>query len=209
MGAEPDVRVVAAAEQRDLGAMAGDDESSTRSLVSPDEVDVVILVSRRAASLDDMLASDGSDLDERIQGPAMMVLLERMEATAAQDAYAAGASAVLTIDASAEELLATLRAIAAGLVVLHADVSMELMAAARRVSIDSGAASAASASLTTREREVLALLAQGFANKVIASRLGITEHTVKTHIAAVYEKLNARNRAEVIVAAARQGLVML
>jgi len=46
-------------------------------------------------------------------------------------------------------------------------------------------------------------------NKVIAARLGITEHTVKTHVAAVYEKLNARNRAEVLIAAARQGLVVL
>lgn len=209
IGAEPDVRVVAAAEYRDPSGVAGDGGLATRSLASSDEADVVVLVPRGAASLYDMLPSDGSDLDERFREPATMVLLERMETSTAQEAYAAGASAVLSIDASAEELLAALRAIAAGLVVLHAGLSTELLAAARRVSIDSGAASPTSASLTAREREVLALLAQGFANKVIASRLGITEHTVKTHIAAVYEKLNARNRAEVLVAAARQGLVML
>jgi DNA-binding NarL/FixJ family response regulator len=63
--------------------------------------------------------------------------------------------------------------------------------------------------LTPREREVLALLAEGLANKMIAPRLGISEHTVKTHVAAVYEKLHARNRAEAVVAAARQGLLLL
>jgi DNA-binding NarL/FixJ family response regulator len=117
---------------------------------------------------------------------------------------------VLTIDASAEELRSALRAIAAGLVVVHAAVSAELLAGARRVPTAARTAAAATPTpLTSREREVLALLAQGLANKVIASRLGITEHTVKTHVAAVYEKLHARNRAEVLVAAARQGLVLL
>ena len=65
------------------------------------------------------------------------------------------------------------------------------------------------AALTPREREVLALLAQGRANKQIAPRLGITEHTVKAHVAAIYEKLGAGNRAEAAIAAARLGLLLL
>jgi DNA-binding NarL/FixJ family response regulator len=209
IGSEPDVRIVTTAEQRGAGRDAGDDEHSTRSHALSDEVDVVIVVPRRGSSFDAVLPSDGSDLDERGHEPATMVLLERIEANGALEAYASGASAVLPIDASADELFGALRAIAAGLVVLPAGVSADLLSGARRVSADSSTSSTAAASLTSREREVLALLAQGFANKVIASRLGITEHTVKTHIAAVYEKLNARNRAEVLVAAARQGLVML
>jgi DNA-binding NarL/FixJ family response regulator len=63
--------------------------------------------------------------------------------------------------------------------------------------------------LTPRERQVLALLAEGLANKAIAPRLGITEHTVKAHVAAIYDKLHAGNRAEAVVAAARQGLLLL
>jgi DNA-binding NarL/FixJ family response regulator len=138
-----------------------------------------------------------------------MMLLDRVDAAIAQDAYAAGASAVLAIDAAADELRAALRAVAAGLVVLPAGVSAELLGGTHRVVSDADPTGAPSASLTSREREVLALLAQGLANKVIAARLGITEHTVKTHVAAVYQKLDARNRAEVLVAAARRGLVML
>ncbi|MEO6529239.1 MAG: response regulator transcription factor [Gemmatimonadaceae bacterium] len=211
-GSEPDVHVVSTAAQVDRGrdsvGDAGDNEFPSRSHASPREVDVVVMVPRRLASLGDVLFSDGSDLDERFRGPAALVLLERLDTVAAQDAYAAGASAVLAIDARADELLAAVRAVAAGLVALPASLSAELLAGARRVSSESSVPTTAAA-LTSREREVLSLIAQGLANKVIASRLGITEHTVKTHIAAVYEKLNARNRAEVVIAAARQGLVML
>jgi DNA-binding NarL/FixJ family response regulator len=210
IGAEPDVRIVETYGGPDASTLGDDETLAARTFAHESEVDVVIVVpSTRSASMAGLVSSDGSDLDASSRGPATMVLLERMDAGTAQDAYAAGASAVLAIDAAAEELRAALRAVAAGLVVLPARVSAELLAGAHRVVADADAAAAPTASLTAREREVLALLAQGLANKVIASRLGITEHTVKTHIAAVYEKLNARNRAEVLVAAARRGLVML
>ena len=63
--------------------------------------------------------------------------------------------------------------------------------------------------LTAREREVLALLAEGLANKAIAARLGISEHTAKFHVNAILGKLGAESRAEAIVRAARLGLVVL
>jgi DNA-binding CsgD family transcriptional regulator len=63
--------------------------------------------------------------------------------------------------------------------------------------------------LTPREREVLALLAEGLPNKLIAPRLGISENTVKAHVASIYDKVGASNRAEAVVAAARLGLLML
>lgn len=115
---------------------------------------------------------------------------------------------MLPLDAGSEELVATLRAVASGLVVVQPALSAELMDASRVTHSPSNAV-IATMPLTPREREVLALLARGLANKVIASRLGITEHTVKTHVAAVYEKLGAGNRAEAVVAAARRGLIML
>jgi two-component system nitrate/nitrite response regulator NarL len=63
--------------------------------------------------------------------------------------------------------------------------------------------------LTPREREVLALLGEGLANKAIAARLGISEHTAKFHVNAIFGKLGVESRAEAIVQAARMGLVVL
>jgi DNA-binding NarL/FixJ family response regulator len=63
--------------------------------------------------------------------------------------------------------------------------------------------------LTARESEVLELLADGYANKQMALALGISEHTIKFHIASIYNKLNVTNRAEAVRAAARLGLIVL
>jgi DNA-binding NarL/FixJ family response regulator len=63
--------------------------------------------------------------------------------------------------------------------------------------------------LTPRELDVLNAMADGVSNKVIARRLGISFHTVKFHVAAVLEKLDADSRTEAVAEAARRGLVML
>jgi DNA-binding NarL/FixJ family response regulator len=62
--------------------------------------------------------------------------------------------------------------------------------------------------LSPREREVLALLAEGASNKEIARALGLSVHTVKFHIATLNEKLGARSRVEAVAIAIRSGLVM-
>jgi len=64
-------------------------------------------------------------------------------------------------------------------------------------------------SLTNRERQVASLLVEGASNKVIARRLGISVHTAKFHVAAVLEKLGARNRSDAVAIALRDGLVAL
>lgn len=64
-------------------------------------------------------------------------------------------------------------------------------------------------SLTPREREVLAWLAEGLPNKAIAARLGISEHTVKFHVASIYGKLDASTRAEAVRRGLRRGLIAL
>ncbi len=64
-------------------------------------------------------------------------------------------------------------------------------------------------SLTPRESEVLQLLSQGLANKAIAQRLGISDHTVKFHVNAILGKLAVQSRGEAIVQAVRLGLVAL
>jgi DNA-binding NarL/FixJ family response regulator len=64
-------------------------------------------------------------------------------------------------------------------------------------------------SLTQREREVIALLAEGASNKLIARRLDISVHTAKFHVAAILEKLGAVNRTDAIAIAMREGLVLV
>ena len=61
----------------------------------------------------------------------------------------------------------------------------------------------------TRENEVLQMLASGFANKTIAARLKISEHTVKFHVASILGKLGAGSRTEAVSLGIRRGLVML
>jgi two-component system nitrate/nitrite response regulator NarL len=171
--------------------------------------DVAVIASGRSESPNGNEEHEEGDFDTRSRGPVTIVLLERMDADGAREAYGRGASAVLATDVTADELSSAIRAVAAGLVVVPSTLSADLLALARPVAAYASASVSAGVPLTPREREVLVLLAQGLANKMIAPRLGISEHTVKTHVAAVYEKLHARNRAEAVVAAARQGLLLL
>lgn len=64
-------------------------------------------------------------------------------------------------------------------------------------------------SLTHREAEVLALLAEGASNKTIARRLGISVHTAKFHVASVIDKLDATGRTDAVAHAARTGVIQL
>ena len=67
----------------------------------------------------------------------------------------------------------------------------------------------ASVALTAREMEVLALLAEGASNKLIAGRLGISAHTAKYHVASLLEKLDAVSRTDAVAHAARIGVLHL
>ncbi|MFL5606570.1 MAG: LuxR C-terminal-related transcriptional regulator [Gemmatimonadaceae bacterium] len=173
------------------------------------DADVAVIAEARSRPHGEVSEHDEGDLDSRTTRPATIVLLAPMDAEAAREAYGSGASAVLATDVDGDELVSAIRAVDAGLVVMPSILSAELLALSRPVVAYTSVSAPAGIPLTPREREVLTLLAQGLANKMIAPRLGISEHTVKTHVAAVYEKLHARNRAEAVVAAARQGLLLL
>lgn len=102
---------------------------------------------------------------------------------------------------------------AAAVVDVTADAELVVVARERRGGsrmngvLDRDAASAPV--LTQREREILALLADGFGNKQIAARLGISTNTVKTHLELLFEKLDVSTRTEAVTAAARMGLLLL
>lgn len=75
--------------------------------------------------------------------------------------------------------------------------------------VSNDAPKVAPATLTPRELEVLRLMADGASNKIIAHRLGISDHTVKFHVTSILSKLNAGTRTEAVTLGVRQGLVYL
>jgi DNA-binding NarL/FixJ family response regulator len=112
-------------------------------------------------------------------------------------AIKAGAKGYLLKDAPRETLLDAIRKIDSGETIIPAALVTKL---ASGVSFDA---------LTTREQDVLTLVARGRSNKEIASALTITETTVKSHLRSVFAKLRVFSRTEAIAAASRRGLVHL
>jgi len=138
----------------------------------------------------------------------VVVLLDDLDGDAGARALRAGARAVLPRHASAEQIRAAVQAAAAGLAALPATLATAVLddrsSDSKQPSLEGG-----DRALTRREREILALLGEGLVNKEIGVRLRISEHTVKAHLAAIYEKLEASNRAEAVATGLRRGLVML
>jgi len=118
-------------------------------------------------------------------------------------AVQAGAISCLLKDIDADSLADTVRKAARGEAVLHPRVAGHLMDALRR-----GAMPAAQMleTLSTREREVLSLMAEGMSNQQIAEQLGIGEKTVKTHVSNVLAKLGVGDRTQAAVFAWKAGM---
>jgi DNA-binding NarL/FixJ family response regulator len=146
-------------------------------------------------------------LDVMSGGEAGLVMLGdsrggyRLLATAALPGWA-----YLLREADGPAIQGAVRAVAAGLVVLDRSLApllgLALPLAAEGVSFPDEA-------LTPREREVLQLMAEGLPNKLIASRLRISQHTVKFHVASILAKLGAASRTEAVTLGARRGYVTL
>jgi DNA-binding NarL/FixJ family response regulator len=122
--------------------------------------------------------------------------VDRARILAALDA---GAIGYLLKDAEPDELYRGIRAAARGDSPLAPQAAKALIAARNEPSHD--------ARLSAREHEVLALLARGSANKVIARELGISEKTVKNHITRIFEALGVSDRTQAALWAQRQGIV--
>ncbi|MEP6687811.1 MAG: response regulator transcription factor [Gemmatimonadales bacterium] len=141
--------------------------------------------------------------DAAIGEPALVLLGDGLPRGWAVRAVRSGARAVLPRTATADAIVAAVEAAAAGLVVLPGDALAE---------VPQGTVAGTAAPpepLTAREAQILALLAEGLVNKQIAARLGISRHTVKTHLAALFHKLGVSTRAEAVAAGARAGVILL
>ena len=146
---------------------------------------------------------DGREATRRILAASpqvhVVVLTSFSDREQILEALDAGAVGYLLKDAEPEELIGGIRAAARGESPLHPKAAHEL--------IRSRAAGGQTADLSPREREVLTLIARGYANKRIAGELGIKERTVKAHVTAIFQTLGVADRTQAALWAQRHGVV--
>jgi DNA-binding NarL/FixJ family response regulator len=194
--AEDDLDVVAEAED---GMQAIDAVRRLR----PD----VVVMDIRMPGLDGLAATRAIVADPVLAGVRVVVLTTFDHDEYVFEAVRAGATGFLLKDAEPTELLRAVRVAAAGEALMSPTVTRRLIAgfAARpeQRTIDTSAL----AELTDREREVVALVAGGLSNEEIAAELYISPATARTHVSRAMIKVNARDRAQLVVLAYESGLI--
>ncbi|HYT24616.1 MAG TPA: response regulator transcription factor [Candidatus Polarisedimenticolia bacterium] len=186
----------------DIVGSAADLESISGQLVDV-EPDVVLV--EAGADTHEELLSTLEDAEIAREYP-VIVLSEQIKAAWLSDALRAGVRAILPREVTLEQLRAALEAAAAGLLVVHPSELDTVLPATvgSHAPVDE-----LLEPLTRREREVLQMLAAGLANKEIAARLAISDHTVKFHVASILGKLGVSTRTEAVSLGIRRGLVLL
>ena len=171
----------------------------------PDELDTYrpdIIIWDLGWEPEEHLGLMGEVIGEEDEGEtAVIALLPDEEQSSA--VWATGVKAILLRETSADQLLAAISAVGQGLTVMTAELSRSLFTTPPSPEIEPEEA------LTSREQEVLQLVAEGLTNRAIAQELSISEHTVKFHINTIMGKLNAPSRTAAVVRATRLGLILL
>jgi DNA-binding NarL/FixJ family response regulator len=168
----------------------------------------VVLMDIRMPQLDGLEATRQIVSDAGLSGVRVLILTTFEADEYIFEALRAGASGFVVKDIEPADLLQAVRVVAAGEALLSPSVTRRLIAQfagrpeRRRVS------AAQLNVLTEREREVLALVATGRSNEEIAAALVITPATAKTHVSRILSKLDARDRAQLVVLAYETGLVV-
>jgi two-component system nitrate/nitrite response regulator NarL len=179
--------------------LADREEVAVATAISPLEATAAALGAAQAeAALVDAQLAHGDALRQVARAlPTVALVADEPEASLA---LAAGARAILYREAGGDQVVSALLAAARGLLVLDPALGGWLRAPPSALDAEP---------LTAREREVLALLAEGLSNKAIARRLGVAERTAKFHVESILGKLGAETRSEAIVIAARSGFIAL
>ena len=168
----------------------------------------VVLMDIRMPRMDGIEATRRIAADQGLAGVRVLILTTFEADDYVFESLRAGASGFVLKDIEPADLLQAIRVVAAGDALLSPSVTRRLIAEyasrapARRVSVRD------LAELTEREREVLAAVGTGKSNDEIAADLFVSPATVKTHVSRVLSKLDARDRAQLVVAAYESGLVV-
>jgi DNA-binding NarL/FixJ family response regulator len=154
-----------------------------------------------------MPGMDGIEATRRIReaAPDTKVILITIDESrgAISEAIQAGVSGYLLKDASPDALVDAAKNAIEGNAVIHPQLTKTFIEEVRLVEPGEGGATP----LSKREREILQKVADGSTTRQVANELGISPHTVKTHLERIFEKLGANDRAQAVAMAIRQGIV--
>lgn len=168
----------------------------------------VVLMDIRMPGIDGIEATRQITACGGSQPPGRVIVLTTFDLDEyVYEALRAGASGFLLKDMPPADVLRAIRVVAAGDALLAPGVTRRLIGEFARRPRVHHAAPRLPELLTDREREVLALVAFGLSNTEIAARLTVSLPTVKTHVSRLLAKLDARDRAQLVVAAYQSGLV--
>lgn len=159
------------------------------------------------AQADTQFFSFAEDLERA--GIALVTLIDEPSAGWAARALRSGVRAILPRESLENEIVSAVLAADSGLVLLDPEITEELASQTRSVTTTAESLAENLEELTAREIEVLRLMAEGFGNKQIASRLGISDHTVKFHISSILAKLSVSSRTEAVTQGIRMGLIVV
>jgi DNA-binding NarL/FixJ family response regulator len=171
----------------------------------PDSADLIIATAEPSHFATTLQKLADADLFRDLP---VVLLAEILDPQTTAQALRMGARAVLPAELPRPQLLAALEAVSRGFLVAM-PVGAETIVAASQIPSATNGAEELLEPLTPREQEVLRMLALGLANKEIAARLNISEHTVKFHVAAILGKLGAASRTEAVALGIRRGLILL
>ena len=161
----------------------------------------VVLMDLRMPGMDGLTAIEHLHAEQ--PDVAVVILTTFNEDDLMMRGLRAGAKGYLLKDTDRETLFNTIRAAARGETLLKPEIIARVLTQTG----GTGAAAALATDLTERELEVLKAVAQGERSKEIAIRLGISERTVKAHLASIYNRLGVDSRAAAIAVAAQKGLL--
>jgi DNA-binding NarL/FixJ family response regulator len=168
----------------------------------------VVLMDLSMPGVDGLEATRRIVADERLAGVKVIIITTYETDERVFETLRAGASGFLLKDAEPQELLRGIAIVAAGDSLLAPSVTRRLIAEFASHPTTSRVSPEQLEWLTVREREVMALVAGGLSNGEIAERLVISPATAKTHVSRAMRKVNAHDRAQLVVLAYETGLVV-